>query len=144
MYKQKFRELSFSTQNKNESEWQKFLGPQSALRWKKGFSRDSYGFCAPLYPPSTFPCVAPNAEINTQIGRCFRISFHRALDEVRFSTLPIPLMKRLVSDGGPMDSISSKFTKTYIFLWTTSKSNKLRVFLLFTSFLKNPQDPGKF
>ena len=97
--------LSLSVSSPRERTAEVSMGRRVPYAQKKVFSRDSFGFCTPLYPPSTFSRVAPNAEINTQIGRCFRISFRRALDEVRFSTFLTPLMKRLISDCGPTNTI---------------------------------------
>ena len=70
---------------------------------KKFFVRESRGHPPPLHPPSTFMLLGPNAEKMTQIGGCFRISFHRALDEVCFSTFLIPLMERLIPDRGQLN-----------------------------------------
>ena len=69
--------------------------PCTKIKFFYGVSR---GRCTPLHAPSTFGLLGPNARKMTQIARCFRISFHRALDEVRFSTFLIPSMKRLISD----------------------------------------------
>ena len=76
---------------------------------KKFFVRESRGHPPPLHATSTFGLLGPNAEKMTQIGRCFRISFHRAVDEVRFSTFLIPLMERLIPDRGQLNPFCAKF-----------------------------------
>ena len=85
------------------------MGRRVPYAEKKFFSRDWYGFCKSLYPPSTFGLLGPSAEKMTQIGRCFRISFHRPLDEVRFSTFLVPLMERLIPDCDQLNPFCAKF-----------------------------------
>ena len=76
---------------------------------KKVFSVISRGHPPPLHAPSTFGLLRPNAEKMTQIGRCFRISFHRDLDEVHFSTFLVPLMERLIPDRDQLNPFCAKF-----------------------------------
>ena len=62
-------------------------------------------------PSSTFFLLSPNTEKMTQIARCFRISVHRALDEVCFSTFLVPLAKRLILDRDQLDPFGAFFSE---------------------------------
>ena len=80
--------------------------PCTKTKFFMGISR---GWCTPLHPPSTFGLLGLNARKNAQIAPCFRISFRRALDEVRFSTFLIPLMGRLIPDRDQLNPFCVKF-----------------------------------
>ena len=76
---------------------------------KKVFCDISRGRCTALQAPPTFVLLGPNDEKMTQIGRCCRISFRRVLDEVRFSTLLVSLMERLIWHHDQLDPFCVKF-----------------------------------
>ena len=81
---------------------------------RKNLSAILYGFsdfCTQEYPPSTFPLLCLNSKTNAQMASYCRKSFQRVQDRIRFSISLIRLIKRLVSDRDPTESIWWKLSK---------------------------------